>query len=52
MKKDKIESEEYGYIVYKNAAKLVYLEYTDVDPESGYSKVIISIMRSDLEISD
>ena len=52
MKKDKIESEEYGYIVYKNAAQLVYLEYTDVDPESGYSKVIITIMRSDLEISD
>jgi hypothetical protein len=52
MKKDKIESEEYGYIVYKSAAQLVYLEYTDVDPESGYSEVIITILRADLEIDD
>jgi len=52
MKKDKIESEEYGYIVYKSAAQLVYLEYTDVDPESGYSEVIITILRADLEIDN
>jgi hypothetical protein len=52
MKKDKIESEEFGYIVYKSAAQLVYLEYTDVDPESGYSEVIITILRADIEIDD
>ena len=52
MKKDKIESEEYGYIVYKNATQQVYLEYTDVDPESGYGEVIITILRADLEIDD
>jgi len=52
MKKDKIESEEYGYIVYKNATQQVYFEYTDVDPESGYGEVIITILRADLEIDD
>lgn len=54
LKKDKSEYEEYGdrYIIYRNAAQEVYLEYTDVDPESGYSKVIITIFRADLEIDD